>query len=250
VFSFDKLHLVVPDTASADAYGRENRVVTYRRQIRELAKTLKDKPGESWLVTHQALWVSYAQKKDKTYAEADLYGRVAAMADPTIRADLCGQTISPMNTFRQWIGDKVPLANPNESNPPDKHKEQPCAETGPPAQTVAAPHFSLVLSGDTHTFQMFKPGDTAAKDVPVQLVVGNSGDALEPDSSYSGADKALIPADATLFDVTGKLWMRNTFGFAVLERPDGQQAWTATLYDVDGKAIAHCDLTRSGGGCN
>lgn len=249
VFSFDRLHLVVPDTASADAHGREDRVVTYRQQIRELAKTLKDKPGDSWLVTHQALWVSYAQKNDKTYAEADLYSRAAAKADPNIRADLCGQIISPMNTFRQWIGGKVPLANPNESNPPDKRKERPCAETAPPAQTVAAPHFSLVLSGDTHTFQMFNPGDAAPKDVPVQLVVGNSGDALESDKAYPEAEKKLIDADATLFGVTGKLWMRNTFGFAVLDDAGGTKPWTATLYDVDGKPIAHCSLARSGDGC-
>ncbi len=82
----------------------------------------------------------------------------------------------------------------------------------------------------------------------LQLVVGNGGNVLET-ANYPGADKTLVSATPNLFDVTGKLWMRHTFGFVVLEKSDRAATWTATLYDVDGKAIALCDLKRPNGTC-
>jgi len=153
-----------------------------------------------------------------------------------------------MNTYRQWLAGTVPETNPNDDRPGDQRTERPCLEKTP-AKPLAAPDISLVVSGDTHTFQMFAPDQTAEKTRPIQLIVGNGGDALESGRAYPGSEKAMLTAAATLFGVPGKLWMRNTFGFAVLERPEGAAAWTATLHDVDGKAIAQCSLGRSDAAC-
>ena len=96
---------------------------------------------------------------------------------------------------------------------------------------------------------MFAPDDTTAKNHPIQLVVGNGGDALEAADEFPDAINKLSSAAANLFGMPGRLWMRHAFGFAVLEKPDGAAAWTATLHDADGKIIARCDLGRPGAAC-
>jgi hypothetical protein len=249
VFDFETLRLIAPDTASAENYGREDRVVTYRNQIRALAKQLSADNRETWLLTHQALWVSYGRHRDGRYDADDMFGRLPVTLDERLREDLCKATISPVDTFRQWFDGRVPAENPNKHLPDDKRAERPCLETKTLAGLpLPAPNISLVVSGDTHTFQMFAPDDAATTNRPLQLVVGNGGDVLES-TNYPGADKALVSATPSLFDVTGKLWMRHAFGSAVLEKSDGATTWTATLYDVDGKAMAQCDLKRPDGAC-
>jgi hypothetical protein len=246
LFTFDRLRMIVPDTASAEGYGREGRVVTYRKQIRSLPRLPGEAGDETWLLTHQALAVSYGRNKNGSYDADDMFSRVPETLDAGLREEICGATISPMNTYRQWLAGTAPEANPNDHQPGDQRGERPCLEATP-AKPLPAPDISLVISGDTHTFQMFAPAPTPEKNRPLQLIVGNGGDALESSRAYPGSEKALLTAAANLFGVPGKLWMRNTFGFAVLEKPEG--AWTATLYDVDGKAIAQCSLDRSSAEC-
>jgi|GEM_PF-229887 len=249
VFTFEQLRLAVPDTASADSYGRERRVVTYREQIRTLAKKLGADSRETWLLSHQPLWVSYGLNRDGHYNADDVSDRLTAIADEGLREALCRATISPIGTFRRWFDDKIPAENPNEHLPSKDRAEKPCLETETPAgPPLAPPNISLVVSGDTHTFEMFLPDSDATKSRPLQLVVGNGGDLLES-ASFPGADKDVVSAAVNLFDVNGKLWLRHTFGFAVLEKSSASATWTATLYDVDGKAIARCDLKRPDGAC-
>lgn len=248
VFVFENLRFVAADTASAEAHGREDRVVTYRNQIRALAKQLSADSRETWLLLHQALWVSYGRNRDGRYDADDMFGSLPVALDQRLRQELCKATISPLDVFRQWFDGRIPAENPNKLLPTDDRTERPCRETKAPAgPPLSAPNIALVLSGDTHTFQMFAPS-SGGINRPLQLVVGNGGDVLET-ADYPGADKSLVSATPDLFGVTGKLWMRHTFGFAVLEKSDRAATWTTTLYDVDGKAIALCDLKRPNGTC-
>jgi len=247
VFGFDKLRLVAPDTASAELdFGRADRVATYRKQIRKLSKALKAEKKETWLVTHQALWVSYREMDwGKPYDANELLDGISASFKNGVPDKLCQDIVSPMDTYRQWFAGAIPATNPHENDPKDTN-EKPCTDPAPAAgQGLAAPDVSLVLSGDTHTFQMFLPDEASKR--PIQLVAGNSGDALESANSYPGAGKDLTAASPTLFGVPGKLWMRHTFGFTVLERDAA--GWKATLYDPDGKPLVECQLKRPNAGC-
>jgi calcineurin-like phosphoesterase family protein len=242
LFAFAHLLFAVPDTASAGLdYRPEDRAVTYRNQIRALSRNLAAASSEIWLLTHQALWVSYGQdRKTKRYDAEELLGRIPDTFDADLRADVCGKIIDPVDTYRQWLDGVVPKENPNRPS-----NETPCREAKlPPGDALAPPGISLIVSGHTHNFQMFAPAEGGK---PLQLIVGNGGDALESVQSFPEASKALDFTDATLFGVAGKLWMRNTFGFAVLEKSGS--AWTATLHDVDGKPIARCGLERPGASC-
>jgi hypothetical protein len=246
LFTFDKLHMIAPDTASAELeYGRENRVVTYRNHIRTLAKQLEALGGENWLLAHQALFVGYGWGGTVSrYDTEDMFGRIPTTIDKGLREDLCARLTGPVNSYRQWLAGMIPRENPNGTL-----KERPCAEGEIPAdKMLAAPDISLIVSGDTHTFQMFAPDQVATKTPPLQLVVGTGGDVLES-AEFPGADKDLVDATAKLFGVTGRLWIRHTFGFAVLERTSEGAPWTATLHDADGKAIVWCDLKRPSSGC-
>lgn len=242
LFAFAHLLFAVPDMASAGLdYRPEDRVVTYRNQIRALSRKLAAAGSEIWLLTHQALWVSYGQdKKTKRYDAEELLGRIPDTFDADVRAEVCGKIIDPVDTYRQWFDGVIPKENPNKPS-----NEMPCREAKlARGDALAPPGISLIVSGHTHYFQMFAPTEGGK---PLQLIVGNGGDALESVQSFPDASKALDSTDATLFGVAGKLWMRNTFGFAVLEKSGS--AWTATLHDVDGKPIARCGLERPGASC-
>ena len=161
-----------------------------------------------------------------------------------MREEICNATISPMNTYRQWLAGAVPETNPNDDRPGDQR-----AETAVPGEmrprsrsrrrTFPWSYRAIPIRSrcSPPSRRRRKPADTAHRRqwrrqsrIPAEL---------------SGLGQALITAAANLFGVPGKLWMRNTFGFAVLEKPDGATSWTATLHDVDGKAIAQCSLDRS-----
>lgn len=238
VLEFDNLHLVIFDTAAAeDDYRRSARVAKYRTQMRNIA--LPNNKRESWLLLHQPLWVNYGINGDKK----DLYESAAREPlDDELRKALCEKIISPINTFRQWITNKVPNENPNKPN-----DEMPCSKAVASTKALPPPGFSLVVSGDTHTFQLFAPKDATR---PSQLVVGNSGDVMENDDNYPNAREELETDDkAELFGASGTLWMRHVFGFVMLEKPPGASDWTATLHNVNGKVVETCNLKRSGSGC-
>jgi len=89
----------------------------------------------------------------------------------------------------------------------------------------------LSLSGHVHQFQAlaFTDGE------PPQLVVGNSGTALDVD----------LPADLSGVTVGGLTVTRglevHDFGFLVLERAEGG-GWDGRLLDPDGRPLATCTL--------
>ena len=100
------------------------------------------------------------------------------------------------------------------------------------------PKLSLVLSGHAHLFQFFGANEP---EVPVQLVVGTGGDALDGVSIEEFEN-------ATLYGVKGRLWTRKMYGFVMLTREDPDPGWKAAFYDVNGDAVVNCTLgTRS---CN
>jgi len=95
---------------------------------------------------------------------------------------------------------------------------------------------SLVLSGDTHVFEMFAPDDAHA---PVQLVAGMSGTALEDKKAFDPVPQDQ-PLAETLSDVAGKLWVEHRFGYLVLDKD--ASGWIVTLYGVDGSSKLRCKL--------
>jgi hypothetical protein len=115
----------------------------------------------------------------------------------------------------------------------------------PPADP---PPLSLILSGDTHLFEMFAPDDAK---VPIQLVAGMSGTDLEDKKDFepvlkSGALGA--PVRENLSDIAGNLWVDHGFGYILLERETSGS--NATLYGVDGRGKLRCRLkTRARDTC-
>jgi hypothetical protein len=217
---FDHLALAVFDTANAeDAYQRMKRANTYRDQIRKFAPRLRRPAGatndEFWLLLHQPLWSSYGST-----TETDLFPTlknvISAAAPPGVSANLIEQLRAqigrPIDTFRQWFENKI--------------------------EDTPRPDVSLVLSGDTHLFQLFRPQDAK---MPNQIVAGMSGDTLENNDTYQKLI-AGSPADVNLFGVAGKLWTRHGFGFLLLIEED--RAWMAHYYDVSGNRRLKCMLKR------
>jgi hypothetical protein len=237
VLGFDRLTMAVLDTAAAEDYGAAARSAKYRDRIPALAKQFAERSaggGDKWLLLHQPLWVSYGNCGSANAIkceEADLFSDIASPGGSnaaklnlsgSLAKELRDKTENPMHAFRQWIEGKIEYKTDD-------------AKTA----SVAAPAFSLVLSGDTHMFQMFAP-DSGFPNHPVQLVAGMSGDILEKDFTFpkeitGGAVKA------KLFGVDGQLWLRRQFGFMYLVRKEAD--WVATLHGAQGQVLLTCNMT-------
>jgi hypothetical protein len=110
----------------------------------------------------------------------------------------------------------------------------------------------LVLSGDTHLFQLFRPADTIAPYMPVQLVAGNGGtklddlDPLVPPPPASSSGGPALTSDQNLmvnsFGVIGSAWTIAKHGFTVLHRDDA--TWTVTALDANGGTMASCRFSE------
>ncbi len=161
--------------------------------------------AEVWLAIHQPLWLLGSQV-DPVAA--------ASTASPT--ACEKGETDDAVDSIRAaWLA---------------------------PASSGGFARVAVVLSGDTHQFQMFRPTDPAYDDIPVQIVAGNGGTNLDP-LADEPRDKIRTDKAARSYGVAGVVTAIKQFGFLTLYNRAG--AWTATAYDVGGNAMAICDIIAS-----
>lgn len=227
---FRDLHMLVLDTADAESdHDRKQRVDDYQKEIRAVAaRRSSNESGatkkNSWLLVHQPLWVSYGncnEQEPVACVERDFFRSIEARPEiEGLRDELRSKLENPLDSYRKWFEASLP----KEADSTEK---------------LAAPDFSLVLSGDTHMFQMFAPARPKHQSIPLQLIVGMSGDVLEKEKNFAkvlGRSGSL----ASLFGVEGKLWARRDYGFALLIRE--KNIWTAVIYDVAGRARTRCNL--------
>ena len=95
---------------------------------------------------------------------------------------------------------------------------------------------SAVFSGDTHMFQRFLPEDD---NLPIQIVAGTGGTALEKAKDFSHIDQK-TEERISLFGDRGRITATIRFGFVLLSRDADE--WDATFYDYRGRAILSCPL--------
>jgi hypothetical protein len=122
-------------------------------------------------------------------------------------------------------------------------------QTNPTLQAASGnalpPGVQLVLSGHIHLFEVLdfaaEPAAAAPAARPPQLVVGNSGTALDPAvrAPLAGLTVAGAP-------VTGG-WSLHQFGYLVVEPV--AEGWTATLRAVDGSTLATCTFIQKRARC-
>jgi hypothetical protein len=96
------------------------------------------------------------------------------------------------------------------------------------------PGDSMIVSGHVHFFAALDFAEDGTYLRPAQLIVGDSGTAL--DSADEGGGQQLLDGSLTKYMVTDR------FGYLVLER--NKLAWTGTLYGIDDSVLAVC--THSG----
>lgn len=227
---FRDLHMLVLDTADAESdHDRKQRLDDYQKEIRAVAARYSSSGSgatkkNNWLLVHQPLWVSYGKCNEQepiACVERDFFRSIEARPEiGGLSEELRSRLESPLDSYRKWFEGALPR------------------KTGDP-EKLPPPDFSLVLSGDTHMFQMFAPTRPKHQSIPIQLVVGMSGDVLEREQHFAkllGRSGGL----ASLFGVEGKLWARREYGFALLTRE--KDIWTAVIYDVAGRARARCNL--------
>lgn len=222
---FGRLQFAVFDSATAgNTFARVQRTAEYDAMMQKLAPGLAAQPGvppaETWLLLHHPLWISYggcAARSPFRCIQRDLLQDVQqvvkADAAPLPAADLtqlshelAARLQDPLGALRAWFTERAP---------------------GP---------VSMVLSGHSHAFQLFAP-QRQWPAIPLQLVVGTGGDALDP---YPRLKTQAAPLPAEVYGVAGELWSRQEFGFVMLT--GANTGWTATFYGVDGTAKLVCEL--------
>jgi len=104
-------------------------------------------------------------------------------------------------------------------------------------------HVPVVLSGDIHLFQVFKPRGGSE---PVQLIAGMSGTALDklpgPETSPDRTDESAAPS----YGVSGDVTSVRRHGFVVMGK--GPEGWTVTLRDAEGRNVTSCVFSEADGG--
>lgn len=115
----------------------------------------------------------------------------------------------------------------------------------------------LVLSGDTHVFQFFRPTDLA---MPIQIVAGNGGTQLDklhpratpgapcPDVDENreikgdGIRETKLEEGVKSSSVTGTAQTFVRFGYTVLHRAG--PVWSARQFDSNGEQFSECDFSE------
>jgi hypothetical protein len=214
--------LLVLDTANeGDKYALKKHKNDYPGLITYKA----DPESEVWLALHQPLWL--LSPEDRKLQETT---QKSTAATPTA-TECTDEEPSALDAIRKDLYEKPRLGD---------HRR-----------------FSLVLSGDTHLFQVFWPEDT---DLPVQLIAGNGGTALDKLPCKAGtplrADRSGVTSfkvdatpevagNATTINVAGNATAIARFGFTMLSLRDNE--WTtATLIDISGKAVTKCSISAHG----
>jgi hypothetical protein len=192
--------LVVLDTANErDSYSKEDRCRAYQRWAAELASPT----GEVWIALHQPLWPRNADGSP---------GVLTAPKSPCMKSeDEAGRSViktqSALDVLRSTfdVGKLRRLA-------------------------------TVVLAGDTHLFQFFRPTEVGW---PIQIVVGNGGtqlDELKPRGT--GADPKNEKIES--YGVVGWSLSVERHGYTTLRREGWK--WTAQMHDATGKLRVSCDF--------
>lgn len=222
LLKLSKMHyLAVLDTAAAtETYQIEERGVNYYNEItgmlRAIKKAHENRDGSNggptvWVLVHQPLWAEFAKESDeaakgKNGNDSKKVDQLRKMAQELFAA--------PIKGVREAVRDA----------------------------TNSGPEVSLVLSGDTHMFQYFMPENT---DLPIQIVAGMGGTALEKAKGFTHITEEYNKA-LTLFGDPGQITGFVQFGFLLLTREG--EAWEATLYNREGEAVLACPLPGSSDG--
>jgi hypothetical protein len=110
------------------------------------------------------------------------------------------------------------------------------------AKLLDGAHVPVILSGDTHLFQVFKPRD---RSTPVQLIAGMSGTTLDklpaPETSEDRTDQSEISS----YGVSGDVTSVRRYGFVIMNK--GPSGWTVTLRDAEGRYVTGCGFSESDG---
>jgi hypothetical protein len=230
VIYLDGLTIAVLDTAHAgDEHEPANRIKEYDDLLsRVFSQIASTSDSELWMLVHQPLWSSFGNREQ---------GKLIEPKKPGAK-DLDQR--HPYGALRRWAGfgyreaSNLDVKDLDPRDPLDALRRK--ISRADPIGGGAKP--SLVLSGDTHLFQFFGANEPKT---PVQIVVGTSGDVLEPDPKYNSM---INPPgeEATLYEVKGHLWTRKTFGFLLLTKGNSDPGWTATFYDMHGDPIIKCGL--------
>jgi len=104
----------------------------------------------------------------------------------------------------------------------------------------AGDHVRLVLSGDTHNFQLFEP---IARNRPVQLVAGTGGARLDPVNQKNPNETVRALSSLWSYGVEGKVMGISTHGFVTLRRAGPR--WDVELHGARGDVIASCKIPDS-----
>lgn len=99
----------------------------------------------------------------------------------------------------------------------------------------------LVLVGDSHVFQFFRPTDNA---LPTQIVVGNGGTKLDALRHMDEGDRTETATDPiTTFGATGSFVTVAKHGYTVLTRD--KWLWNVRMHDPAGKEIVACGFSEA-----
>lgn len=201
-----RLVLIALDTADAeDSYGLADGPNGKKGRCstyRDELKPLIAGDAQFWLALHQPLWFLGEEE------ESDEEGSTALPRDD------CGK--SGLNAIRAAF------------------------TKGGTTGGEAGGHVGLVLSGDTHLFELFTPDD---RNLPVQLVAGNGGTRLVRLNQKNSNEPVTKLSSFRSYGVEGDVLAISRHGFVTLRRAG--LGWNVELHGIDGKVMADCKIPDS-----
>jgi hypothetical protein len=229
-----KLTLEVLDTAHAGAaYDPKRRSERYRR---DFGRFFAEEPGpartgveETWVLMHQPLWVFTSS------AKTDGGGWLAQRADPL---EQVRKLILERDDWDQQTETVKDIAN---------RLYEPLAAIRPLVTGTKSPIRTLLLSGDTHNFQLFQPIAGGKIRFPVQLVVGTGGTQRDPVPNHEAGPPICAEMSGAMPDVArGLLDAVSSYGFLLLTLRDEPPHWRAEFFQDDGELLLRRELPRPG----
>lgn len=195
VINLADLRVVVIDSANAcDRFAPKPTTAIYAVQLERVLET-SPRDKTIWLVSHRPFW-GIVSKKPKNSGESTAVFGSAESSNRTLQSSL--------RQARAASGN-MPLPN----------------------------KLGLVLSGHIHTFEALTFLDAQAGARPPQLIVGNSGVALDrgvPEGTFNAR------IDGALARFVGV----NEHGLLIIDRFDSNGSWSGSLVNAQGGVLARC----------
>jgi len=253
LLNFGDLTLVVFDTAHAgEGHGTTERVKEYHDEIDKALSGLPTRSSSrtAWLLLHQPIWGSSGEyeaadnlnrtdRASRRLFEADSYSTVKKLREQS------DKKLAELTKLGKKSGWKLAEALTKQWDSIDDESEwrnlqAPLNEFRLAFRGRFKEKISLVLSGDSHLFQLFQPSNLK---IPLQIVAGMGGTALDEKVDKKGNE--IFPQgpkgqEASLFGSVGKVWTRVQFGFLLLTRSGSD--WDVAFYDVNGVKRMECSL--------